>query len=778
MRLRSRFEGDVERRAPARRGVGHSSAHVSVSERSGSALVVMHPVLIVLMLFSAPMPAAYGQDAMQEDGEPLVKRITFRGSEEVSRGALRSSIETEETGCRAQLFRPLCWALDSPLVIEHRYLDREELERDVVRLRVYYFRQGYREAAVSADVVPADGGVEVVFNIEEREPTIIEEMEVRQAGDVLSSRTIRRANLLGEDDVLNLDDVDFGVRYLEQRLGSAGYLDAEVHDTIVVDRATRRADVSVAIEPGRRSVLEEFEISGNEDVDDATITQALRLKRGRVLRVNDIVAARRSLYESNLFHEVDVTVPEQSDSAKRVEVTVREAPQRVVRLGGGFNTVEFVQFESRYTHYNWLGGGRRLDIRGVLGNLLASHLNSRVLFRDVLPANGLDDEALFLRPTWQASIGFLQPAFTSAPNVLGIDLFANRRTIPGIVVDRGYGAQVSLTRRIGYDTQTSVSYAYELTSVEAGDLYFCVNYAICDFGTIDALRGSNTMSPAVLGFRSDRVDNPLAATSGYRLSLDLEHASGFTVSDFRYNSAVGEGSYYWPMDLHRRRVLAGRVRIGWVRHLAGTATAIGLDRDAEAALLHPRKRFYAGGARSVRGFGENRLGPQTLTVDPIELMEAGNGCTNQEIADGSCDPHVASMEEFIPRPVGGTALLEASVEYRFPISGGLTAALFVDGAIVSEGIGEAFSSGSRAVTPGVGVRYTTPVGPVRVDLGFRPNITRRYPVVTEYIADDGESRLVELETRRRYNAVEAAGGGFLNEIFSRLALHLSIGEAY
>lgn len=740
--------------------------------------VSLRCVVAVLALFHfALLPAALAQDAPEEEEEPLVERITFRGAENVDDRDLRSSIKTEETRCRALLLKPFCWVADWSLVVQREYLDREELARDVVRLRVVYFRRGYREATVSAEVQPADEGVEVVFQIEERDPTVIEEFEVRQSKDVLSDRTIRRARMPGEGDVLNLDDIDFGTTYLEQRLGSSGCLDAEIRDSIQVDRGLRRADVVIVIEPGPRSTLKELDIHGNDDVSDNTIAEGLRLKPGRVLRLNDILAARRALYESNLFHEVDVTVPQQPDSAKRVEVAVREAPPRTARLGGGFNTIEFVQLETRFTHYDWLGGGRRLDIRATLGNLLASQLNDRLIFHDVLPEDAAAEEAPFLRPTWQTSIGFMQPAFQSADNVVGVELFANRRTIPGIVIDQGYGGDVSLTRRLGYDTQISLSYSYELTSVSAGDLYFCVTYGICHIGTIEGLRGTNAMSPLTLGYRSDHANDPLAATSGYRLRANLEHASHVTASDFRYNRVQGEGSYYFPLDVHRQRVLTGRLRLGWVGHLAGTAEAIGVG-SIDEALLHPRKRFYAGGSRSVRGFGENQLGPRTLTIDPVLLREGKNGCTREEIIAATCDPHVASMEDFIPRPFGGTALLEASVEYRFPFTRGLTGAVFIDGAIVGEGIAATFSDGSRAVTPGVGVRFTTPVGPVRIDLGFRPNTIERLPVFTEYVDENGERQLVELETPRSYNAVEAAGGGFLNEIFSRLALHLSIGEAY
>ena len=735
--------------------------------------------LLVFVLFAACMTPAFAQDSTEGEDEPRVEKIIFRGVEGLSEGTLRASIATQETRCRALLLKPFCMVGDWPLVVRHEFLDRQELERDVVRLRVVYFRHGYREASVAAEIRPLDEGVDVVFHVEEGEVTVIDELDVRQAADVLSDREVRRARFPGADDALNLVEIDLGMTYLQERLGSAGYLDGVVRDTIEVDSQARRSRVAVIIEPGPRSTLEEVEISGNVDVSDGTIGEALRLKGGRVLRTNDIVAARRSLYESNLFHEVEVEVPEQADSSKSVEVTVREAPPRTMRIGGGLNTVEFVQFEARYTHYDWLGAGRRLDLRATLGNLLAPQLNERFLFRDVIPEESFLDEDPFLKPTWQLNMGFMQPAFQSAENVFGLDVFANRRTVPGIVVDRSYGAAVSVTRRIDYDTPLSLSYGYELTAVEAGDLYFCINYGVCQMETIELLRGSNAMSPIVLNLLADRADDPISASSGYRARLAIEHASGFTGSDYRYNRASGEVSYYLPLDVHRRRVLAGRVRAGWVRHLAGTTEAIGIDlEDEDDALLHPRKRFYAGGARSVRGYGENQLGPQTLTIDPTLLMEADDGCTGATIADGTCDPGVVPMEEFVLRPIGGTSVLEAGVEYRFPVGRSLTAALFLDGAIIGEGIAGMFSDGSWAVTPGVGIRLITPVGPVRLDLGVRPGVTERLPVVTEYVDENEGRRLVELETLRRYNPVEAAGSGFLSQIFSRLALHLSIGEAY
>jgi hypothetical protein len=120
----------------------------------------------------------------------------------------------------------------------------------------------------------------------------------------------------------------------------------------------------------------------------------------------------------------------------------------------------------------------------------------------VPPTVGVRDDEPFLKPTWLLSAELMQPAFRTAENTVGLGVFAHRRTIPGIAVDEGFGAHVSLTRRLDYRAPISASYRFEHASVEAGDLYFCVNYVICDLATIEAVRGPHRLSPPALAFTS------------------------------------------------------------------------------------------------------------------------------------------------------------------------------------------------------------------------------------------------------------------------------------
>jgi outer membrane protein assembly factor BamA len=200
--------------------------------------------------------------------------------------------------------------------------------------------------------------------------------------------------------------------------------------------------------------------------------------------------------------------------------------------------------------------------------------------------------------------------------------------------------------------------------------------------------------------------------------------------------------------------------------------------------LHPRKRFYAGGANSVRGYAEGQLGPRVLTIDDSTLIAHNAGhCAATMASVVTCDPNAGGLKnnDFTSQPLGGTSLIEASVEYRFPLSGAqalrhVVGAVFIDGGIVGSGNIEGLQSlgdiirGTGAITPGFGIRYESPVGPIRVDFGINPNRTEDLGVVTAIRDATGNRRIVPLQLSRRY----APGHTFL----SHLVLHFSIGEAY
>jgi outer membrane protein assembly factor BamA len=553
-----------------------------------------------------------------------------------------------------------------------------------------------------------------------------------------------------------------------------------------VNESQYAAAVRITVVPRWQARVGRIDVRGAQDVSERTVRRSLELDTGDLYTRDALLASQRALYESGLFRQAAITVledPAMPDSIKHLQVTVREAPMREMQLSGGFNTVDFIQVEQRFTKYDFLGGGRRLDTRIALGNLLAPQLNGVFPFHDVTPGTLTPaEEDRFLRLNWQVSADFTQPWLWSPRNSLGAAAFAHRRSAPGIYVDRGFGGSMSMTRRTANRSPVSLSYRFEVTEVEAGDVYFCQSFGVCEVSTIDALRARQRLSPVSLSYFTDQSNDLFFPTSGFIARADAEHASRFTASDYRYNRISAEIAKYIAFG---DGAIAGRLRGGWVRNLASTAEGVGVRVSAGEVILHPRKRFYAGGSQSVRGYGENQLGPRVLTVSPDALMEPRvigtdtvPGCSAAEIVAQTCDPTGVPASQFKPRPTGGSALIEASVEYRFPIWSELRGAVFLDGAFVGEGALEDIAQGAGALTPGVGVRYASPAGVIRVDLGIRPTLVERLPVITSVPSDSvGRAEIVRMEQQFRYDPLEGSKSG-LRQIINRLQLHLSIGQAF
>ena len=726
---------------------------------------------------------------------PEVVSVEFKGATKaIDLVELQADIYTEPTRCRSFVLVLFCRLTPYRGFEERHYLNRQELKRDVLRIRVFYYREGFREAQVDTTVTQLnDKQVAVRFDIKEGEPTIVTDIAVTYDSTLLTAKKVQQLTLVERGRPLDLFELDSTRIQFQNELWELGYSDALVDTSTVVDQATHSARVQVRLVRNHLTTVGDIVIQGVDQVTPRTVLNSLSFRTGDLFRRSKMIESQRNLYESSLFKLATLDVPESFDSVKTVNVLLREAPLHEARIGGGFNTVDFFQTEGRFTHYNLFGGARRLDISATAGNLFAGSLNGKGLFHRQLDDTTITGNARdFLQPTWQASVELKQPAWLQRPrDALAIGAFTQRRAVPSVVIDRGYGGNLSYTHTLGPRAPASLSYRFEVTRVEAGGPYFCVNFGVCDTTSINALRGHQRLSPLTAQVQIDRSDQPLAPTSGYTARAELEHASALTVSDYRYNRAFAEGTLYSRLG-PKTAVLASRLRVGFVRPLSGGGTI-------DEAVLHPRKRFYAGGSQSVRGYGENQLGPRILTL-PLQYLvhsRTGSGapCDVTSEAIRFCDPNfitdssgkAVGDDKFTPRALGGTSLLEGSIEYRFPLPflTNLGGAVFVDGAAVGERVLDPLGAGVRtlanlvrgtgAITPGFGVRYLSSVGPIRIDAGFNPSRAEDLAVVTEIIRN-GKREIIPLDIPKRYSPTGTSTG--IGKILNRFTLHLSIGQAY
>ena len=569
-------------------------------------------VVVAGIAWSAMAEAADAQ-RRRRGADPVIRSLDFEGNDALGDDELAAVIATEASGCRSLLATPLCWVWKGNAVYARRRLDRAELERDVLRLRVHYYKRGWRAVRIVPQVVPVDSGtVDVALRILEGPPTLVGALDLGPADSLLGPRAKRRA-LEGIApgrplDLITLDSV--GLR-TTAALDARGYGDAQVIPSVAEDTASQRQDVTLTTYRPYRTFVERVRVEGTERYDPRLVANTLLLRPGDRYTREGTAESQRALYEIGYFRRAVVrTEPGSTDSLKVLVAQVEELQPKSFRLTGGVSTVDFLQVDARYVNANFRSGGARLTLQGTVGNILAEQLNSRFVFNNVLPRNLDPEQNEYLAPTWQAN-GEVRRRWLSDPrNQTALSLFGYRRAAPGVFVDEGYGAAATFTRDLKRRWPASLTYRFEYTGVTAADTYFCVNFGVCDQQSLDVFSRKQRLSPLALTTLVDRRDDALGPTRGWFFRAEVEHAARYTLSDLRYTRAEVEATRYVPLGLRLTFGLHGRA--GWV----GGAVN---PRFGTEAVIHPRKRFYAGGAQSVRGFGENQLGPRVLAI-PIQRL--------------------------------------------------------------------------------------------------------------------------------------------------------------
>ncbi len=718
---------------------------------------------------------------------PELVSLQFEGNRSFSDRALANAIVTRPTDCRSLALQPFCWA-GAGFALDPSFLTSRVLRDDYARVLLYYYQRGYREAQVDTVVTRRDDGrAEVLFRIEEGEPVRIAALEVTGLEEI-GAPEVGEGLPVGEGDPLNLINLDATRDTVTRRLRNEGYAHAEVlRHLFIPSDEPYRAEVEFEAYPGPRSRFGPVEVVGNEKVDDTVVRRMLSFQEGDLYSEELIHTGQRNLFNLDIFRHASISQDRdhQPDTIVPIQVQVNEGHAHRVRTGVGWTTAECLNTDNRWTSRNFLGGARRLVLRGRVANLLTSE------FRDPLcPQAGTGE---YGDVNWSLSADFTQPWIFSPRNNLTLSVFGERQSLQDIFVRQAFGVNLGLSRSLGRETSASLSFRPQVASLDAAEVFFCTSFLICDPRDIDALQASNRLFPVGVSWARDRTNHAVSPTAGYSLMFDLEHASRRTGSDFSYDRLITEGT--WFHEIWHEVIFATRLRAALMEPRSFEGNGEGIQG---VRIAHPQKRFFSGGANSVRGFAQNQLGPRVLTVGTDQLLQrpAADGeplCRPEEIVDRSCDASAIPDAGFLSRPTGGNAVVEGSVELRFPITASLVhGAAFLDFGQVWRDSGD-FAFGDLEAAPGAGLRVMTPIGPLRMDLGYRVGPSQRLQVITSDLEPFDPDRhdpamrirgpddeplgfvlaeeLALLEPRVLFDERSAFDLG-------RLQLHLSIGHAF
>jgi outer membrane protein insertion porin family/translocation and assembly module TamA len=684
-------------------------------------------LVAALALCLAALPPAAAAQA-EPDGRLVVRQLDFVGNEHLTDLVLANSIVTTNSSWFAR-FAGVRWLGFG----EKRYFDERAFQADVYRLRILYRRSGFPDAELDTVVQRTPENVFITVQIEEGRPVLVDSLVVRGT-DTLPQAGRERLVLdlpLQAGDVFDRSLMQATADTLTRRLRNNGYPEAEVFTSFTSRQQEYAADVSFDIVPGPRARFGEVRVEGNRRIDSSTVSHLLAAQPGRRFSQADLYDSQRNLYRSELFRfaqvEIDSAAWTRGGDTVPLVARVTENRRFRARTGIGYGTTDCLRGSAGIAWRDFFGQGRVLDLstrvsKVGVGEPLDWGLRDNVLCRQ------LEEDSLGSRDlNYNVTASLRRPAFLSPNNTLTLAVFNERRSEFKIFVREETGVSVSLLRETPR-RRLPISLTYTLSSgrTEATPATFCAFLQACDTDDIAFFEQRRRLATLTLTGSLPRVNNVVNPTRGSLFTGEITTASRFIGSsrEVQFTRASLEASWYRPLS--RRTVLSWRLRGGL---LFAPQLEVGGQR---VAYVPPEQRFYAGGPYDVRGFQRNELGPVVYVV-PQSVFDSVGG----DYDSLSADPWRDSVRV---TPTGGNTLFLANAELRFPspvLGEQLRLAVFSDlGALWNRDEEGPGGTVNLRLTPGVGLRLDTPLGPARLDFAY--NFSRLAPGRLVVVGDDDD----------------------------------------
>jgi outer membrane protein assembly complex protein YaeT len=574
----------------------------------------------------------------REEGDIKIHSLDFEGVTHVDKKALANALQTKR-GSR------LPWG-------HKTYFDRRAFEADLARVQAFYRDRGFPDARVASfDVKLNDtqDQVDVTVRISEGEPTLVAAIDLT-GFDVLSPRQQRGLRYSLPLQVDKPLDRQLAVASRERALNvlrDNGYPYAEV-DIAQQGAGDNQVKVAFAATPGTLAHFGPIEIGGEKSVGENIVRRQLTYKEGDVFSRSEMRESQRKLYNLELFQFANIESKEDEATALELvptRVTVAEGKHRRLTTGIGYGSEEKARATFRWDHVNFFGDARHAGIETKWSSL---------------------DRGVRLEYT--------EPYFLSSHMSLN---FEGRgwQAIEPVYSQDVLGGRASLRHQANQQTYWSVSLINEFqrsTITNEGLEDFTIRNNLIALGLDPRGIARGTTAAVAFDVNRNTTNNILDANRGYVLTGHAEQAGKWLWGTYNYWEVSGEARHYTRMA--RSFVWANRLHMGTIDALAGSAAVPFF------------KRYFLGGATSVRGWGR-------FEVSPL----SGFGL-----------------------PIGGLSMLEGSTEIRKPLFGKLGGVAFFDfGAVSNESL--RLPTSELVYAAGPGLRYLTPIGPARIDFGYQLN---------------------------------------------------------
>ena len=618
-----------------------------------------------------------------EKGEDIVYRVT--------KGPRHSVESVDLVGNRAlpdsELRRYITVEKEGLLsFLNHGKFSDERVRQSVHNLEQAYKAEGFSSVTVTPDIEKKGGDINAKFRILEGPRDVVADLRLK-GNQVPLERLAPQGLKSAEGQPYSAKRVDDDRNQIVAQYLRMGYLNASFRATASkVNGNPHRLEVVYHITEGPRVIVNSVVTLGARSTRHSVIDQTVRLKPEVPLREDEMFGAESRLYNLGVFDwaEVDPRRQVTTQSQEDVLVKVHESRENEIRYGLGFEVINRggnvpsgtvalpglppVGLPSTFkTSEKTFWGPRgtfqytRRNFRGLAETISIGLLGARLVQR--------------------AGISWADPYFVGANWSSNATISGERNSENPIFTSRygDFGLQVQRVLNAAGNKTLSLRYGYRQTSL--------TNLLIPDL--VPPEDRQLHLSTLAAAYSFDTRDNPLDATRGMYQTADFDmnfKAIGSTVNFARLRAQLARYK-----SIGAGIVWANSLRLGIAEEFAGSHVPVS-------------ELFFSGGGSTLRGFPLNGAGPQR----------------NVPVCGNPADPSTCTQ---IQVPEGGRELFIVNSELRIPIplKKGLGLATFYDGGNVFRGVGFGGFGSNYSNTIGVGLRYKTPVGPVRIDIGHNLN---------------------------------------------------------
>lgn len=627
----------------------------------------------------------------------VVRQLSFDGNHAFDSYTLSNVIMTTNSSwfARAPVFRGFLG--------EKRTFNELEFRKDVVRLRVFYQASGFPDVTVDTTVRRTAEDIYIAFRIHEGRPIRVSRVSVLGIDSLDAAWRIRQDLPIATGSIASRWLVDTAADTVATRLQNRGFPDARVEVETSVDSASRLMSVTFRATTGVRAAFGPVRVVGATSVDSATVAGLVPIQDGDPYRLEELYRAQRALSSSGLFRyalvAIDTAHRKPGDPIVPVLASVVEGPGHSSRATAGFGTDDCFRVGAGWTARNFLGGGRILDLSGRLskigvGSPLGFGAEENICQR-------LADDSVGSRvANYTLTASIQRNNFLSPDNSVRFTLFGERRSEFMLYLRKEFGASVSLTRVTAAQVPVTLAYRVAYGTTEANDVSFCAFFQACVASDIAQLRQRRVQATLSMTVLRQRLNNLLDPTRGSVLQLAATVSSKYLGSSSlqQFTRIVGDASGFLPIG--RSVVLAGHLRGGVI-----FTPKLSLS-GGSANFVPPDQRFYAGGSNDVRGYSRNELGPIVYVISR-DSLDPGR-------------PDYIDSTAVRVAPTGGDRVVIANLELRVPapfLPQRVRFAFFADGGALWDRGGTA----KFRLTPGLGIRIASPLGPIRLDAAYNEN---------------------------------------------------------